>query len=57
MLAPFDRNSDYKTEPYYMSADIYTNAEAYGRGGWSIYTGSAGWYYKLLNEVFGENNV
>ena len=54
MLAPFDRGGEYKTEPYYMAADIYANPQAYGRGGWSIYTGSAGWYFKLLNEVFGE---
>lgn len=42
--------SVYKTEPYYISADIYANEFAYGRGGWSIYTGSAAWYYKLLTE-------
>ena len=38
----------YKTEPMYMAADIYTNPDAYGRGGWSIYTGAAAWYYKLI---------
>jgi len=38
----------YKTEPYYMTADIYTNEYNYGRSGWSIYTGSSGWYYQLL---------
>ncbi|MCL2693994.1 MAG: hypothetical protein FWE60_02675, partial [Oscillospiraceae bacterium] len=54
MLAPFDRGGEYKTEPYYMAADIYTNPQAYGRGGWSIYTGSAGWYFWLLREIFGE---
>lgn len=53
LLAPFDRGEEYKTEPYYMTADIYTNPEAYGRGGWSIYTGSAGWYFLLLKEIFG----
>lgn len=40
----------YKNEPYYMSADIYTNPESYGRGGWSIYTGAAGWYYRVILE-------
>jgi cyclic beta-1,2-glucan synthetase len=53
MLAPFDRGDEYKTEPYYMAADIYTNPQAYGRGGWSLYTGSAGWYFWVLREVFG----
>jgi cyclic beta-1,2-glucan synthetase len=53
MLAPFDRGEEYKTEPFYMSADIYANPQAYGRGGWSLYTGSAGWYFWVLREVFG----
>ncbi|MDR0821001.1 MAG: hypothetical protein LBN40_00855 [Oscillospiraceae bacterium] len=47
-IAPFGRNENYKTEPYYLAADIYTNPSMYGRGGWSIYTGSAGWYLALL---------
>lgn len=40
----------YMTEPYYMVADIYTNPSAYGRGGWSMYTGAASWYYKTVLE-------
>ncbi len=40
----------YLLEPYYIAADIYTNEDAYGRGGWSIYTGTASWYYQLLVE-------
>lgn len=40
----------YKTEPYAMTADIYTNEYSYARGGWSLYTGAAGWYYQLLVE-------
>ncbi|MFZ2540109.1 MAG: hypothetical protein WAX04_14615, partial [Oscillospiraceae bacterium] len=40
----------YLLEPYYIAADIYTNEDAYGRGGWSIYTGTASWYYQLLIE-------
>ncbi|MCL2639100.1 MAG: hypothetical protein FWD48_12120 [Oscillospiraceae bacterium] len=56
MLAPFGRGDEYKTEPYYMAADIYTNPQAYGRGGWSLYTGSAGWYFWVLKEVFGGEN-
>ncbi|MDR2558852.1 MAG: hypothetical protein LBC86_04825 [Oscillospiraceae bacterium] len=56
MLAPFGRGAEYKTEPYYMAADIYTNPQAYGRGGWSLYTGSAGWYFWVLREVFGNEH-
>ncbi len=53
-LNPNRRGEEFKNEPYYMTADIYTNPEAYGRGGWSIYTGSAGWYYLLLDELYGK---
>ncbi|WMJ23230.1 glucoamylase family protein [Paludicola sp. MB14-C6] len=42
----------YLNEPYYMSADIYTNEYSYGRGGWSLYTGAAGWYYQLLLQYY-----
>ena len=38
----------YKVEPYVMAADVY-GAEPYkGRGGWTWYTGSAGWMYQFL---------
>ena len=40
----------YQLEPYYLAADVYTNPCAYGRGGWSIYTGAAGWYYRTVVE-------
>ena len=40
----------YKTEPYVMAADVYAMAPHTGRGGWSWYTGSAGWMYRLLLE-------
>ena len=36
----------YKVEPYVMSADIYFNPQHLGRGGWTWYTGSAGWMYQ-----------
>lgn len=36
----------YKLEPYVMSADIYSKFPHAGRGGWSWYTGSAGWMYQ-----------
>lgn len=36
----------YKTEPYVMSADVYAIPPHVGRGGWSWYTGAAGWMYQ-----------
>ncbi len=42
----------YKTEPYYLAGDVYSAAGAEGRGGWSLYTGSAGHLYALVTEVF-----
>ncbi len=38
--------SIYKTEPYVMSADVYSVNPHAGRGGWSWYTGAAGWFFK-----------
>lgn len=52
MLSPCAKGDNFGNEPYYMTADIYTNPQAYGRGGWSIYTGAAGWYYTLLGELY-----
>jgi cyclic beta-1,2-glucan synthetase len=40
----------YKVEPYVMTADVYGVSPHIGRGGWSWYTGSAGWMYRLLVE-------
>jgi len=40
----------YKVEPYVVSADVYSVAPHTGRGGWSWYTGSAGWMYRLIVE-------
>ena len=40
----------YKIEPYVLAADVYGVAPHIGRGGWSWYTGSAGWMYRLLIE-------
>jgi cellobiose phosphorylase len=40
----------YKIEPYVLAADVYSVAPHVGRGGWSWYTGSAGWMYRLLIE-------
>jgi cyclic beta-1,2-glucan synthetase len=41
----------YKVEPYVVAADIYSVSPHTGRGGWTWYTGSAGWYYRLLIET------
>jgi cellobiose phosphorylase len=40
----------YKVEPYVVAADVYAVAPHTGRGGWTWYTGSAGWMYRLLTE-------
>jgi len=40
----------YKVEPYVVAADVYAAAPHIGRGGWSWYTGSAGWMYRLIVE-------
>ena len=41
----------YKVEPYVVPADVYAVAPHTGRGGWTWYTGSAGWMYRLLVET------
>jgi cellobiose phosphorylase len=38
-------------EPYVVAADVYAVAPHTGRGGWTWYTGSAGWMYRLLVET------
>ena len=40
----------YKVEPYVVAADVYAVAPHSGRGGWTWYTGSAGWMYRLIVE-------
>ncbi len=40
----------YKVEPYVVTADVYAVAPHVGRGGWSWYTGSSGWMYRLIVE-------
>ncbi|HSK67770.1 MAG TPA: hypothetical protein VLA21_00750 [Candidatus Limnocylindria bacterium] len=53
-LNPIRRTADeegarkYEKEPYVMAADVYYEAPYTGRGGWSWYTGSAGWMYQGL---------
>jgi len=36
----------YKVEPYVVAGDVYTEPPHVGRGGWTWYTGSAGWLYR-----------
>jgi cyclic beta-1,2-glucan synthetase len=44
----------YQVEPYVIAADIYGAAPHVGRGGWTWYTGSAGWMYRVaLESVLG----
>jgi cyclic beta-1,2-glucan synthetase len=45
-----DQIAKYKVEPYVVAADVYAVAPHTGRGGWTWYTGSAGWTYRLIME-------
>ncbi len=51
----------YKIEPYVMPGDVYALPGNFGRGGWSWYTGSASWKYRIwLEDILGfklRNNV
>jgi cellobiose phosphorylase len=40
----------YRVEPYVVAADVYALSPHIGRGGWTWYTGSAGWMYRLILE-------
>jgi cellobiose phosphorylase len=40
----------YKVEPYVVAADVYAVSPHTGRGGWTWYTGSAAWMYRLIIE-------
>ena len=42
--------SAYKVEPYVIAADVYALSPHIGRGGWTWYTGSAGWMYRFIVE-------
>ncbi|MBS1934353.1 MAG: cyclic beta 1-2 glucan synthetase, partial [Bacteroidetes bacterium] len=48
----FEKTNTYKAEPYVMAADVYASPQHNGRGGWTWYTGSAGWMYQLIIESF-----
>ena len=60
MLNPIHRSATakdaerYKVEPYVVAADVYSHPDHMGRGGWTWYTGSAGWMYRLgLEAILG----
>jgi cellobiose phosphorylase len=40
----------YKVEPYVVASDVYALSPHTGRGGWTWYSGSAGWMYRLIVE-------
>jgi cellobiose phosphorylase len=46
-----EKIATYKVEPYVVAADVYAVAPHTGRGGWTWYTGSASWMYRLLIET------
>lgn len=41
----------YRREPYVLCGDVYTARDKVGQGGWSWYTGAAGWYLRLIDEL------
>ncbi|HEX8834385.1 MAG TPA: hypothetical protein VF719_09300, partial [Abditibacteriaceae bacterium] len=44
----------YQVEPYVITADVYALEDRVGRGGWSWYTGSSSWYYRVwIEDVLG----
>ena len=60
LLNPINRTSTradvhrYKVEPYVVAADVYSVSPHVGRGGWTWYTGSAGWMYRAgLERILG----
>jgi cellobiose phosphorylase len=56
MLSPIthtstpERQARYRLEPYVVAADVYGAPPHVGRGGWSWYTGSSGWMYRVAIE-------
>jgi cellobiose phosphorylase len=45
-----DGIATYRVEPYVVAADVYARPPHTGRGGWTWYTGSAGWMYQFMTE-------
>jgi cellobiose phosphorylase len=42
-----EKTERYRVEPYVIAADVYSTPPHAGRGGWTWYTGSASWMYRL----------
>ena len=42
------RSVEYGAEPFVLAADVYSNPDRLGQAGWSWYTGSAGWYFRVV---------
>ena len=40
----------YQAEPYVIAADVYSCPDCVGAAGWSWYTGSAGWFFRVVTE-------
>jgi cellobiose phosphorylase len=59
MLLPYNHSDSpekalvYRVEPYVMAADIYDHPNLRGRGGWTWYTGSAGWMVEAILALLG----
>jgi cyclic beta-1,2-glucan synthetase len=57
LLNPLERTrtpagvATYRTEPYVVAADVYAAEGHVGRGGWTWYTGSASWMYRVALET------
>jgi cyclic beta-1,2-glucan synthetase len=57
LLNPLERTrtaegvATYRTEPYVVAADVYSAEGQVGRGGWTWYTGSASWMYRVALEA------
>ncbi len=53
-INPINHGQDpetYRVEPYVMAADIYAVEPRCGQGGWTWYTGSAGWFYRAATQA------
>jgi cellobiose phosphorylase len=46
-----EKAARYRVEPYVIAADVYSVTPHIGRGGWTWYTGSAGWMYRVILEM------
>jgi cyclic beta-1,2-glucan synthetase len=64
MMNPINRTRDaagaqrYVVEPYVVAGDVYAHPDHSGRGGWTWYTGSAGWMYRVgIESILGLKRV